>query len=91
MRNSFNKGKNNRKEVVNMKNLFIRVDTIGQWKDTEHMSYFGLVEEDHSEKGISCYELTEGAIKQLYFYWKNDVYNTSSEGRQLTIFEGEKR
>ena len=74
---------------------FIRVDTIGQWRDTEHRSFIGgdCYDDKMSEKGISCYNLeniVEG-IENLYHYWfKFCLADVSSfEGSQITIFEGE--
>lgn len=69
---------------------FIRIDNVGEWKGTEHKSFLGSINDESYEGGISCYELEEGCIELLYDYWKNDVWNTDSTNRQITIFEGEK-
>lgn len=68
--------------------LFIRVDNVGEWKGEEHKSYFGEVEEEMCEGGISCYEFKKGCVEDLYNYWKG-IMITHSEGRQITVFEGE--
>ena len=70
--------------------LFIRIDNVGGWKGINHKSYLGVIGEESFEGGISCYELEKGCIEELYSYWKNDAWNTESEGRQITIFEGKK-
>ena len=74
---------------------FIRVDTIGQWRDVEHKSFIGgdCYDDKMSEKGISCYELeniVEG-VENLYHYWfKFCLADVSSfESSQITIFEGD--
>ena len=74
---------------------FIRVDTIGQWRDAEHKSFIGgdCYDDKMSEKGISCYELeniVEG-VENLYHYWFTfclaDV--SSFESSQITVFQGD--
>lgn len=67
---------------------FIRIDNVGQWKGTEHKSFLSMVDDEAFEGGISCYIMKEGCIKELYNYWKFEVWNTESKDRQITIFEG---
>lgn len=71
-----------------MGKLFVRIDEVGTWKGQDHKSFFGEISEEGYENGISCYEVKAGWAESLYSYWANDVYNTDSENRQLTIFQG---
>lgn len=83
-----------RKEVVKMEK-FIRIDRVGEWRGTEHVSSMqGLGDEIYFEDGISCYAIDDiqHALESLYRYWKDTVGNRSAsdfEGFQVTIFEGE--
>ena len=77
---------------------FIRLDTKGEWRGTEHVSsLLGLAEEWEGAKfedGISCYDLSDKAeaIEALRHYWV-EIASLDSiedyEDKQITVFEGE--
>lgn len=70
---------------------FIRLDTVGHWLGTEHISSM-RGDGERFESGVSCYEFDARYMSDLYNYWintacidRNDVSNM-----QVTIFEGYK-
>ena len=71
--------------------IFIRLDRIGHWRGTEHVSsLLGMAEETRFEGGVSCYPFDASGLASLYKYW----YYTASfrledtDDFQVTIFEG---
>jgi len=76
---------------------FIRLDTVGEWRGTEHVSSVGVSSfvsgHEQFEEGVSCYELDDRAeaLKDLREYWFETAGITESdlEDMQITIFEGE--
>ena len=76
---------------------FIRLDTKGEWRGTEHTSSVGVsgFVEGHEqfEEGVSCYKLDDqaDALNDLREYWFETAGITAEdlEDMQITIFEGE--
>lgn len=74
---------------------FIRIDKKGTWRGTEHQSrtacYEWSEDERQLEDGISCYNLNEEGIKDLFNYINNNMSLSEEDlkNSQITIFEGE--
>lgn len=77
---------------------FIRLDTVGEWRGTEHVSSVGVSSfvpgYESFEKGVSCYRLDNQAeaFKSLLDYWTEIAMLDKAEDyedMQITIFEGE--
>lgn len=77
---------------------FIRLDTVGEWRGTEHVSSVGVSSfvpgHESFEKGVSCYRLDNQAeaLKSLFDYWTGIVMLDNADDyndMQITIFEGE--
>jgi|SRR5690625_229338 len=74
---------------------FIRLDTKGEWRGTEHVSSVQGMGEEFGlwEKGISCYNLKDQdeALASLRDYWFDiaSITEEDLENMQITIFEGE--
>ena|SRR5690625_3034673 len=77
---------------------FIRIDTVGEWRDKEHVSSVGVSSfvagHERFEEGISCYSLENpvSALEDLHNYWVVQVMLDMDEfdNMQITIFEGYK-
>lgn len=76
---------------------FIRLDTKGEWRSTEHVSSVGVSSfvagHEDFEEGVSCYKLDDqaGALNDLREYWFEtaSIDEDDLEDMQITIFEGE--
>lgn len=87
---------------------FIRLDQVGHWRGTEHVSSFLGAGDDieslnsdaellgvpggvYFEDGISCYELDEDGVADLYNYWivLAGISEDMIKNMQVTVFRGE--
>ena len=78
---------------------FVRLDTVGEWRGTEHVSSVGVSSfvsgHEQFEEGVSCYELSNDgpahAFESLFEYWNDTVMLKVNDYKnmQITVFEGE--